>query len=83
MPPLLLPLLSAQGDLSAVPQAFHDGRHKDVLAVVDLTRNSYGPRKHAMPARVPHPGGYRVLELTAGLVVIAIAHIPDLRDWGM
>ena len=27
-------------------------------------------------------GGYRVLELTAGLVVITIAHIPDLRDWG-
>jgi hypothetical protein len=32
--------------------------------------------------RVPHPGGYRVLELTAGLVVISIACTPDLRDWG-
>jgi hypothetical protein len=31
-------------------------------------------------ARVPHPGGYRVLELTAGLVVISIAFTPDLRD---
>ena len=35
-----------------------------------------------MPARVPHPGGYRVLELTAGLKVILIACTPDLRDWG-
>ena len=33
-----------------------------------------------IPARVPHPGGYRVLELTAGLVVISIAFTPDLRD---
>jgi hypothetical protein len=32
--------------------------------------------------RVPHPGGYRVLELTAGLKVISIACTPDLRDWG-
>ena len=31
---------------------------------------------------VPHPGGYRVLELTAGLKVISIACTPDLRDWG-
>jgi hypothetical protein len=30
----------------------------------------------------PHPGGYRVLELTAGLKVISIACTPDLRDWG-
>jgi hypothetical protein len=30
----------------------------------------------------PHPGVYWVLELTAGLVVISIACIPDLRDWG-
>jgi hypothetical protein len=28
----------------------------------------------------PHPGGYRVLELTAGLVVISIALTPDPRD---
>jgi hypothetical protein len=35
-----------------------------------------------IPARVPHPGGYRVLELTAGLKVISIACTPDLRDWG-
>mgnify|MGYP001807539879 FL=1 len=35
-----------------------------------------------IPARVPHPGGYRVLELTVGLVVIAIAHIPDMLHWG-
>ena len=34
----------------------------------------------AVPARVPHPGRYRVLELTAGLVVISIALTPDLRD---
>ena len=34
------------------------------------------------PARVPHPGGYRVLELTAGLKVISIGRTPDLRDWG-
>ena len=27
-------------------------------------------------------GGYRVLELTAGLKVISIACTPDLRDWG-
>jgi hypothetical protein len=33
-----------------------------------------------IPARVPHPGGCRVLELTAGLVVISIAFTPDLRD---
>jgi hypothetical protein len=25
---------------------------------------------------------YRVLELTAGLVVISVAFTPDLRDWG-
>ena len=35
-----------------------------------------------IPARVPHPGGYRVLELTAGLKVISITCTPDLRDWG-
>jgi hypothetical protein len=35
-----------------------------------------------IPARVPHPGGYRVLELTAGLKVISIACTRDLRDWG-
>jgi hypothetical protein len=29
-----------------------------------------------------YPGGYRVLELTAGLKVISIACTPDLRDWG-
>jgi hypothetical protein len=34
----------------------------------------------SIPARGPHPGGYRVLELTAGLVVISIAFTPDLRD---
>ena len=28
----------------------------------------------------PPPGGYRVLELTAGLMVISIALTPDLRD---
>jgi hypothetical protein len=33
-----------------------------------------------LPARVPHPRGYRVLELTAGLVVILIALTPDLRN---
>jgi hypothetical protein len=33
-----------------------------------------------IPARVPQPGGYRVLELTAVLVVILIALTPDLRD---
>jgi hypothetical protein len=46
----LLPLLSVQGDLSAVPQALHAARHKDVLAVVDLTWNSYGEGKHAISA---------------------------------
>jgi hypothetical protein len=35
-----------------------------------------------IPARVAYPGGYRVLELTAGLKVISIACTPDLRDWG-
>ena len=30
--------------------------------------------------RVRPPGGYRVLELTAGLVVISIAFTSDLRD---
>ena len=29
-----------------------------------------------------HPGGNRVLEVTAGLKVILIACTPDLRDWG-
>jgi hypothetical protein len=33
-----------------VPQAFHAVRHKDVLAVVDLTWNSYGTGKHAISA---------------------------------
>ena len=50
------------------------------LAVKFLSVRS--DRQLKIPARAPHPGGYRVLELTAGLVVISNACIPDLRDWG-
>jgi hypothetical protein len=41
-------LLCVQGDLCAVPQAFHAARHEDVLAVVDLSHNSYGSNRHAI-----------------------------------
>ena len=45
-----------------------------------VTGYSHSEIPPAFPARVPHPEGYRVLELTAGLVVISIAFTPDLRD---
>jgi hypothetical protein len=48
-----------------------------LVSLASLAGGTWG-----ITARVPHPGGYRVLELTAGLVVISIACIPDLRDWG-
>ena len=47
-----------------------------------LLNDSAGETWVRIPARVPYPGGYRVLELTAGLKVISIACTPDLRDWG-
>lgn len=37
-----------QGDLSKVPEAFHEVRHEDVLAVVDLTWRSYRAGRHAI-----------------------------------
>lgn len=40
-----------QGDLGAVPQAFHEARHDDVLAVVHLTWMSYGAGRHAISTR--------------------------------
>lgn len=39
---------ASQGDLSKVPEAFHEARHEDVLAVVDLTWRSYGAGRHAI-----------------------------------
>lgn len=41
-------LRSCKGDLSAVPKSFHDARHRDMLAVVDMTQHSYGAGKHAV-----------------------------------
>lgn len=41
-------LRSCKGDLSAVPKSFHDARHSDILAVVEMTWHSYGAGKHAI-----------------------------------
>ena len=40
-----------QGNLASVPKAFHDARHQDVLAVVDMTQHSYGAGKHAISTK--------------------------------
>ena len=58
----------------------HNGRHSQGMGThshhdVELSGQCiFGPELNL------HPGGYRVLELTAGLVVISIAFTPDLRD---
>jgi hypothetical protein len=62
---------------SASPQA-----HSRYVLLVGTVRGCW--LASCFPARLPRPGGYLVLELTAGLlVVMSVVLTPDLRHWGM
>lgn len=62
-------LLHSGGDLLAVPQLYNDRRHKDVLAVVDLTEKSYGSGNHAV-------GAYGIMQMA--FLQLASKIIPGL-----